>query len=149
MLHHIAQLAIAQPSLPISHQPKRTQGEGGTAQIKVNPTQLSHQMGHPVQCFSNIPNPIFCLLDVMSMSMTQGKKSDLAGVESLHGRLEGREDTHRLDHVTLLRPERRHLIVQLQYAVDDLNQVHGSLVLVVPRVLGDEFNAVVNVQNTL
>ena len=84
----------------------------------------------------------------MSMSKTHGKISHLAGVESLHWRLEGREDTHRLDHVTLLRPERRHLIVQLQYAVDDLNQVHGSLVLVVPRVLGDEFNDVVNAQNT-
>ena len=79
--------------------------------------------------------------------MTQGRISDLAGVERLHGRLEGRQDAHRLDCVGLFRPERRHLVVQPQHAVDDLNQVHRALVLVVPRVLGDEFNAVLRVQN--
>ena len=38
----------AQPVLPISHQPKQNQAEGGTAEIKLNPTQLSKQMDHPV-----------------------------------------------------------------------------------------------------
>ena len=38
----------AQPLLPISHQPKQNQAEGGTNKIEVNPTQLSDQMDHPV-----------------------------------------------------------------------------------------------------
>ena len=38
----------AQPLLPISHQPKQNQAEGGTKKIKVNPTQLSDQMDYPV-----------------------------------------------------------------------------------------------------
>ena len=33
----------------MSHQPKQNQADDGTAQIKVNPTQLSEQMDHPVQ----------------------------------------------------------------------------------------------------
>ena len=37
-----------QPLLPISHQPNQNQAEGGTPKIKVNPTQLSEQMDHPV-----------------------------------------------------------------------------------------------------
>ena len=40
----------AQPLLPISHQPKQNQAEGGTNKIEVNPTQLSDQMDHPVVC---------------------------------------------------------------------------------------------------
>ena len=39
---------LAQPVLPISHQPKPNQADGGTAQIKFNPTRLSGQMDHPV-----------------------------------------------------------------------------------------------------
>ena len=38
----------AQPLLLISHKPKQNQAEGGTAKIKINPTQLSEQMDHPV-----------------------------------------------------------------------------------------------------
>ena len=38
----------AQPVLPISHHPKQNQAKGRTAQIKVNPTQLSDQMDPPV-----------------------------------------------------------------------------------------------------
>ena len=37
-----------QPLLPTSHQPKQNQAEGGTAKVKVNPTQLSEQVDHPV-----------------------------------------------------------------------------------------------------
>ena len=41
---------LAQPhQFPNPHQPKQNQQEGGTAKINVNPTQLSHQMGHPVE----------------------------------------------------------------------------------------------------
>ena len=43
MFHFPAQLL-----LPTSHQPKQIQAEGGTGKIKVNPTQLSEQMDHPV-----------------------------------------------------------------------------------------------------
>ena len=39
---------LAQPVLPISHQPKQNQADGGTDQIKINLTQLSDQMDHPV-----------------------------------------------------------------------------------------------------
>ena len=38
----------AQPVLPISHQPRQNQAEGGTAKIKVNPTQVRQEMCHPV-----------------------------------------------------------------------------------------------------
>ena len=38
----------AQPVLPISHQPRQNQAEGGTAKIKVNPTQVRQEMGLPV-----------------------------------------------------------------------------------------------------
>ena len=38
----------AQPLLPTSHQPKQNQAEGGTAKIKVNPTQVHQEMCHPV-----------------------------------------------------------------------------------------------------
>ena len=38
----------AQPVLPISHQPRQSKAEGGTAKIKVNPTQIRQEMGHPV-----------------------------------------------------------------------------------------------------
>ena len=44
----------AQPLLPISHQPKQNQAEGGTNKIEVNPTQLSEQMDHPVVLTSYI-----------------------------------------------------------------------------------------------
>ena len=33
---------------PISHQPRQNQAEGGTAKIKVNPTKVRQEMGHPV-----------------------------------------------------------------------------------------------------
>ena len=39
----------AQPVLPISHQPRQNQAEGGTSKIKVNPTQVRQEMGHPVR----------------------------------------------------------------------------------------------------
>ena len=39
----------AQPVLPISHQPRQNQAEGGTAKIKVNPTQVRQEMGLPVE----------------------------------------------------------------------------------------------------
>ena len=39
----------AQPLKPISYQPKQNQADGGTAKIKVNPTQLSNQMPLPVK----------------------------------------------------------------------------------------------------
>ena len=32
----------------MSHQPRQKQAEGGTAKIKVNPTQVRQEMGHPV-----------------------------------------------------------------------------------------------------
>ena len=38
----------AQPVLPISHQPRQNEAEGGTTKIKVNPPQLSEQMLWPV-----------------------------------------------------------------------------------------------------
>ena len=38
----------AQPVLPISNQPNQNQAEGGTAKIKVNPTQVRQEMCHPV-----------------------------------------------------------------------------------------------------
>ena len=38
----------AQRVLPISHLPKQNQAEGGTAEIEVNPLQLSEQMPTPV-----------------------------------------------------------------------------------------------------
>ena len=44
----------AQPVLPISHQPRQNQAEGGTAKIKVNPTQVRQEMGHPVDFFHEI-----------------------------------------------------------------------------------------------
>ena len=37
-----------QPVLPISHQPKQNQAEGGIAQIKTNPTQISEWMSNLV-----------------------------------------------------------------------------------------------------
>ena len=46
MFHHLTH--PAKPLLPISHQPKQNQADGGTNKIKVNPTQLSDQMDHPV-----------------------------------------------------------------------------------------------------
>ena len=36
--------------LPISHQPRQNQAEGGTAKIKVTPTQVLPEIGHPVLC---------------------------------------------------------------------------------------------------
>ena len=72
----------------------------------------------------------------MLRCVRQSQETDLAGVERLHRRLEWREDSHRLDRVILFRPQRCHLIAQPQHAVDNLNQVHGPLVLVVPGVLG-------------
>ena len=39
---------LAQPFLPISHQPKQNQAKGGTAKLRVNPTQQSDQMWRPV-----------------------------------------------------------------------------------------------------
>ena len=38
----------AQPVLTISHQSGQNQAEGGTANIKVNPTQVRQEMGLPV-----------------------------------------------------------------------------------------------------
>ena len=38
----------AQPVLPISHQPRQNQAEGGTAEIKVNPTEVRQEMDLPV-----------------------------------------------------------------------------------------------------
>ena len=38
----------AQPVLPIFHQPRQNQAEGGTDKIKVNPTEVRQEMGHPV-----------------------------------------------------------------------------------------------------
>ena len=43
----------AQPVLPISHQPRQNQAEGGTAKIKVNPTQVRQEMCHPVCILSS------------------------------------------------------------------------------------------------
>ena len=37
----------AQPVLPISHQPWQNQAEGGTAKIKVNPTEVRQEMSRP------------------------------------------------------------------------------------------------------
>ena len=37
--------------LPIPQLPKKNRIEGGTAKIKVNPTQLSDQMAYPVGSF--------------------------------------------------------------------------------------------------
>ena len=39
----------AQPVLPISHKPRQNQAEGGTAKIKVNPTQVHQEMCYPAQ----------------------------------------------------------------------------------------------------
>ena len=38
----------AHPVLLISHQPRQNQAEGGTAKIKVNPTEVRQEMCHPV-----------------------------------------------------------------------------------------------------
>ena len=46
----------AQPALPISHQPRQNQAEGGTAKILVNPTEVRQEMCHPVSL--SIINPI-------------------------------------------------------------------------------------------
>ena len=39
----------------MSHQPGQNQADGGTAQIKINPTQLSDQMDHPVLTLHEFP----------------------------------------------------------------------------------------------
>ena len=46
-----------QPVLPISHQPRQNQAEGGTAKIKVTPTQVCQEMGPPVQFLPNLQLP--------------------------------------------------------------------------------------------
>ena len=38
----------AQPVLPISHQPRHNWADSGTLKIKVNPTKVRQEMGHPV-----------------------------------------------------------------------------------------------------
>ena len=38
----------------VSHQPKQNQADGGTAQFKVKPTQLSEELDHPVQSYIRI-----------------------------------------------------------------------------------------------
>ena len=49
---------LAQPVVPISHQPKQNHADGGTAQIKVNPTQVYEQMGHPVVVLCDLSSPL-------------------------------------------------------------------------------------------
>ena len=51
------------PSYPASsakftHQPKQNPAEGGTAKIKVNPTQVRQEMCHPVQRWNHVPKVI-------------------------------------------------------------------------------------------
>ena len=57
---------LAQPVLPISHQPKQNQADGVTAKIKVNPTQLSKKMPLPVQYLSTV-NKIALLINAVSL----------------------------------------------------------------------------------
>ena len=45
----------AQPVLPISHQPRQNQAEGGTAKNKVNPTEVRQEMDHPVLYKGTLP----------------------------------------------------------------------------------------------
>ena len=40
----------AQPVLPISHQLRQNQAEGGTAKINVNPTKVRQEMCYTVYC---------------------------------------------------------------------------------------------------
>ena len=61
----------AQPLLPTSHQPKQNQVEGGTAKIKVNPSQLSEQMDHPVL------NMYVIVLEVYSARAQDGPKEKI------------------------------------------------------------------------
>ena len=44
----------AQPDLPIYHQPRQNQAKGGTAKIKVNPTDVRQEMVLPVASVPNI-----------------------------------------------------------------------------------------------
>ena len=46
MFHHLP--SLAQPVMSILHQPNQNQVDGGTAEMKVNPTQLSERVDHPV-----------------------------------------------------------------------------------------------------
>ena len=43
----------AQPVLPISHQPRQNQAEGGSAKIKFNPAQVRQEMDHLVHSASS------------------------------------------------------------------------------------------------
>ena len=46
---------VDQPVMPLSHQPKQNQADGGTTKMKINPTQLSEQMVLPVH--QPVPSP--------------------------------------------------------------------------------------------
>ena len=46
-----------QPVLPTSYQPKQSQAEGGTAKIKVNPTQV---LGDESPCIKQLPIRKYC-----------------------------------------------------------------------------------------
>ena len=51
----------AQHVLPISHQPRQNQAEGGTTKIKVNPSEVRQEMGHPAcicLCHSGKASPV-------------------------------------------------------------------------------------------
>ena len=52
MFHHLSHMLGHATVLPIPQLPKKNRIEGGTAKIKVNPTQLSDQMAYPVGSFS-------------------------------------------------------------------------------------------------
>ena len=60
MFHHLAQL-LSQFG-QFSYQPKQNQADGGTAKIKVNPTQLSDQMPLPAEYIYQFKNGFYVLL---------------------------------------------------------------------------------------
>ena len=51
---------LAQPVLPLSHQPRQNQADGGTSHIKVNPTEVCQEMGLPVVSKTNVGGEKLC-----------------------------------------------------------------------------------------
>ena len=79
----------AQPALPVSHQPRQNQAEGGTAKIIVNPTQVRQEMGRPV--FS-----LLVVSDVMFSVSGRDMRQDRRGQEFDRSRpLQPRRLSHR------------------------------------------------------
>ena len=58
--------STALPIQPINHQPKYYWADSGTANIKVNPTQVCQEMGHPVHALEIFNK------ESMTLSQVQG-----------------------------------------------------------------------------